>query len=223
LPTSATTGCRIAEVERCATCYAMQWGFIADGAEVADRPEIDSRASIQYLVTIAAVRVPDVPFDTTALRAPRPLTTRLYLLHWGPRMVSTVLLSCPIPSRTTKDRASGIIRLPATDGDVGEWSPQSNAWKESRARQSRVRDHFGQRLQSRRRYRTVSRVVPAVLNWGTWNLTTTNNMRRPSERRIIKSAAKTCRPSRQRRQTFRLTTQDRASAVRPWVKLQSSP
>ena len=66
---------------------------IADGAEVADRAEIDSRASIQHPATIAAVRVPDVPFDTTALRAPRPLTTtRLYLLHWGPRMVSTVLL-----------------------------------------------------------------------------------------------------------------------------------
>ena len=66
---------------------------IADGAEVADRPEIDLRASIQYPATITAVRLPNVPFDTTALRAPRPLTTtRLYLLHWGPRMVSTVLL-----------------------------------------------------------------------------------------------------------------------------------
>jgi hypothetical protein len=165
LPASATTttGCRIAEVERCAMYLLRDAMGIADGAEVADRPEIDSRASIQHLVTIAAVRVPDVPFDTTASRAPRPLTTRLYLLHWGPRMVSTVLLSCPISSTTTKDRAGGIISLPATYGDVGEWSPQSNAWKESRARQSRVRDRFGQRPQSRRRYRTASRVVP--LQW----------------------------------------------------------
>lgn len=59
----------------------------ADGTRkiVADRSEIDSRASMS--LPCAAVRVPDVSLDITALGAPRPFTTRLCLLHWGPDVV----------------------------------------------------------------------------------------------------------------------------------------
>jgi hypothetical protein len=89
-------------------CDAMR---IVDGAAVAERPVIDSRTSIS--LPCAAVRVPDVPLDTTASRAPRPLTTRpIPTYSTGGLDGVHCILSCPGLSTTAKGRASGIVRLP---------------------------------------------------------------------------------------------------------------
>jgi hypothetical protein len=85
-------------------------------------------------------------------------------------MVSTVLLSCPISNKTAKGRASGIIRLPATDGDVE--SGALNLMLGKKAARNKAEFEIVSARDRKADDVTASRVVPAVVNWNLTRTTT---------------------------------------------------
>jgi hypothetical protein len=150
-------------------CDAMR---IVDGAAVAERPVIDSRASVQYHCLALRSGSP------TSLSIQPPHT---YLLHRGPRRCPLY----PILPRFKHDckrqgQRHSSTAATANDSDVEEWSPQSNGRKESGARQSRVRDRSANDREPDD--------VPASRVAVNWDLNPDDShMRRPSERRQSES------------------------------------